>query len=585
MPMQQLTVVRAAIGLAQGLALYLLHAAHLAKAWPATEGMLYAGTLAVAVFVPTVAIAGLGSMRRSTLAIWTIAALGFSAAIGAYDIWREPVTGSADAPRIVPGFMTWVTLAAATFIVHSLVAAGDADRAAIARYPTYFDVSWKHGVQAVLCGLFVGAFWGLLWLGASLFMLIKVEFLSSLIKQLWFSIPVTLMTLACAVHVTDVSAGLVAGARTLKLTLLSWLLPLMTAFAVLFLVALPFAGLEPLWSTRRATGILLASVAALVFLINAAYQDGLPETPIAPILRWSRAIASVALVPLIVLAGYGLMLRVQQYGWTPQRIIALACVAVGACYAAGYAFAVARSQLALKQLERTNIFTASAIVAVLVALVSPIADPARISVADQVARLRAGEVAPERFDFAFLRFNAGRYGTEALERLARDGGEPAVMQRVQQALAAKTPWQLREQVQPKATPETRAANITVVHSGGRTALPDAFLRQEWTGTLQWRVPRCLTAPDKARCDALLVDLDGDAQDEIVVIGTPGAAAAFGNVGGQWILLGTLANINCKGARDALKSGGLELVAPKLKDIEVGGQRLRVNTECNPPSTP
>jgi hypothetical protein len=186
------------------------------------------------------------------------------------------------------------------------------------------------------------------------------------------------------------------------LTLLSWLLPVMTLFAVLFVLALPVVGLEPLWATRRATGILLASVAALVFLINAAYQDGKPQTPIASLLRQSRWLAAIVIVPLAVLAGYGVLLRVEQYGWTPERVIAAACVTVAACYATGYALAAIVSRLALRQLELTNVLTACVIIAVLLALLSPIADPARISVIDQINRLNSGRTAPDKFDFAFL---------------------------------------------------------------------------------------------------------------------------------------------------------------------------------------
>src|SRR5262249_15419793 len=150
--------------------------------------------------------------------------------------------------------------------------------------------------------------------------------------------------------------------------------------------------------------------AALVFLINATYQDGQPEAPVAPVLRYSCTIATIALAPLVALAGYGVILRVQQYGWTPQRIIALACVGVAACYALGYAIAIARSGLPLRGLESTNVAVAFIILAVLLFLFTPAGDPARISVADQVGRLEAGKISPDQFDFAFLRSGSGRYG-------------------------------------------------------------------------------------------------------------------------------------------------------------------------------
>src|SRR5579862_9521094 len=49
--------------------------------------------------------------------------------------------------------------------------------------PHYFDISWNLGVQVALALLFVGALWLLLWLGASLFELIKIDVLRELIKK------------------------------------------------------------------------------------------------------------------------------------------------------------------------------------------------------------------------------------------------------------------------------------------------------------------------------------------------------------------------------------------------------------------
>ena len=77
--------------------------------------------------------------------------------------------------------------------------------------------------------------------------------------------------------------------------LLSWLLPVMTLLAIAFLLALPFTGLEPLWSTRQATAILLTASSALVVLINAGYQDGRYASPAT--LRYASRTAALVLIP------------------------------------------------------------------------------------------------------------------------------------------------------------------------------------------------------------------------------------------------------------------------------------------------
>src|SRR5262245_15947096 len=295
--------------------------------------MLYAPLIVVFAFVPLIAIVGLGNLRPRVLALWTAVAIALCAGLAMYDMFRDPGTDA----RHDPQALVWAALTAGLFIAHSLIVAGSTDKRYLASYATDFAVSWKLALQGALAGVFVGAFWLLLWIGAELFRLIRIEFLANLIKQNWFGLPATTFVFACALHITDARAGIVEGTRTLALALLSWLLPVMTLFCIAFVVALPFTGLEPLWSTRRATAILLVAGAALVVLINAAYQDGRYDSP--ALLRYASRAAALVLVPLVGLAAYALALRVTQYGLTPQRVNACACIVLTRCYAIGYAAA------------------------------------------------------------------------------------------------------------------------------------------------------------------------------------------------------------------------------------------------------
>jgi hypothetical protein len=582
-------LIRLAIGLLQGLALLMLYQASEQKTWPATDGFVFAPLATVATFVPLIVISALGHLRLRTLVVWAVVVTVLCAGLAVYDIFRDStyVAATGSAPRVLPSWAMWWSLAAILFIVHTLTISGEADRKLIASYPTHFDVAWKHGVQFVLAVCFVSLFWGLLFLGAELFRLIRIEFLAELIKRTTFSIPVTALAFSYAIHVTDVRANIVQGARTLALILLSWLLPLMALLGAAFVVALLFTGLAPLWSTRRATSILLVAAAALIFLVNAAYQDGRSETRAAAILRYASRLAAFVLMPLVALAAYGVMQRIAQYGWTPERITALACVIVAACYGVGYLVAALRSTTSMAWLEPTNIFTSLVIVGALLVLRTPVADPARISVADQLSRLQAGTVTPEHFDFGFLRYRAGRYGMQALERLAAqtDGPQASVIaERANQALHAKSPGEVvRAAPQPPTTPAQRALHITVISPTGAT-LPEDFVQQDWNAFQQrWRLPSCLVSD--VQCDAMLTDLDGDGQPEILLFNLPaGAAAAFkkGLADKTWIYLGAVANANCPGVHDALQAGRFETTQPALKEITANGQRLFISTDCAPP---
>jgi|KBSSwiStaDraftv2_1062776.scaffolds.fasta_scaffold57490_1 hypothetical protein len=575
---------RASVGLAQGIALYLLYRSAALKGWPATKPHTFAALLVVAVFVPVVVVAGLGNVRSSTLFAWAVVSAGCCAGLAVYDIFREPLVAAGGRPSgILPVPALWLGLGSILFIVHSLIVSGEVDQRLLASYARYFDVAWKHAVQLVLAAVFVGAFWLLLLLSAELFRMIGIRSLRDLIERPWFAVPATTVALAYAIHVTDVRADLVRGVRALALTLLAWLLPMIVAFGVAFLLALPSTGLQPLWNTRSATTTLLIASAALVFLINAAYQDGQSGGSGFGLVRNARSVAALVLVPLVGLAGYGLTLRAQQYGWTPPRIIAGACGVVAGCYAVGYAIAALRPNLALKGLELTNIVTAYVIVAVVLCLFSPAADPARIAVADQLRRLESGKETPDTFDFKFLRFGSGRYGKAALDSLAQRVEGPnaaAVSEKAKQAMLLTNPWGGGF----RATVSQRTENIELVHPRGQV-LPDGFLQHDWsTQTVgQWSLPHCLTTAG-ARCKAILIDLDGDGALEILLFdlagrsGVLGAGAFKAGPDGSWTWLGPIPNNQCVQVLDALETGQFRAVEPRLKDIDANGIRLRVSSE-------
>lgn len=592
MSRQSLAAVRALSGLAQGAALYLLYEAAASRAWPASNDQVFAPLVLTTSLVPVLLVAGLGSLRLRTLAVWITAATLIVAALGVYDIFHAPETGLFGPGRgqaRMPSFALELASACGLFIANALVVSGEADRAFVAAYGRYFDVAWKQAVQVALTAVFVGVLWGLLALGAALFRLIGIAAFEQLLKTPWFALPVTSLAVALALHVTDIQAGLVRGVRTLALTLLSWLLPLTTVIAAGFVLTLPFTGLDPLWSTHLATPLLLITATALVVLVNAAYQEGAGRAhPVAAVLRGTGVVAAVALTPLVALAAYAVLLRVRQHGWTPERIVATAAVVVAACYAAGYGVAAMSGRPWLHGVERTNVAASFTVLAVLLALLSPLADPVRIAVADQVARLEAGRTPVEEFDFAFLRFNGGRYGRAELERLRNksDGPDAAPIAReALRALTATSAYKVPPATPGGPTPQERAANIAVAYPNGQP-LPVTFVRQDWNAapdkTRHWS---CLTGFSK--CDAVLVDVDGDGAAEILLAPArphPGVLV-YKEIAGTWSILGRMQNAGCPGAWDAVLAGRFDLAAQTFREIRVAGASLQLaleNPGCGAP---
>jgi hypothetical protein len=238
--------------------------------------------------VPLIPLAALSAMRRMSLIVWSLVATVLTAILAVHAAWTGAEPARLGAGPLSPPI--FIAAAALLFIAHHLVQPAEAVRRPVAPYADYFDLAWTNAVRLVLSLAFTGAFWLLLFLAGALFKLIGVEAIQKLIGETAFAFPATGLMFAAAVHMavqlTEARAGLVRGVRTVGLILLAWLSPLMVVIAAGFLATLPFTGLAPLWGTKAATALLLSAAAALVALINAAYQDGVEPPHLVP--RWPR---------------------------------------------------------------------------------------------------------------------------------------------------------------------------------------------------------------------------------------------------------------------------------------------------------
>lgn len=551
--------IRLAIGLVQGIVLFLLQKADESKAWPATAPMLYAPLLVCALMVPLLPLAALSAMRRTALVAWTVLATALAAILAVHAAWVEAEPGRLGAGPLSPPI--FFAVAALLFIAHHLIQPADAARKPVAPYADYFDLAWTNAIRLFLSLAFTGAFWLLLFLAGALFKLIGVTAIQKLIGETAFAFPATGLMFAAAVHMavqlTEARAGLVRGVRTVGLTLLAWLSPLMVVIAAGFLATLPFTGLAPLWSTKAAASLLLSAAAALIILINAAYQDGIEPPHAIP--RWAARAAGLLLIPIVILAAYALWLRIDQYGLTPDRVFATVYLVVAVGFTIGYALAALRPGPWMKPLERTNIVMAAICVLLLIALFTPIADPARLSVASQVKRLESGRVSAEKFDYAFLRFESGRYGREALDRL-KTAKDPQASRRAREVKAETT--------RPLPAPKSPDYAAMAIYPAG-AKLPDTFLRQASGASLRGGCDGPVSG-----CFAVLLDIDSDGSDE-VLLGSGATLDAYKSVAGQWRRVARTSSYCWTGdLQTELRSGKARLGPPVTRrDVIIGDHAL------------
>jgi hypothetical protein len=540
--------------------------------------------LLVALFAPPILLGGFGRIRALPLAVWTLVA----SAILAWFAWHNAKAGIwngvYDANRIEPAFQVVFFSAVFVFVGHHLVGPADEAKKLVAPYASYFDWAWKDAVQVALSLAFVGVLWASLELGAELFSLIGIKALKDGLHQGWIAGPLTGVGFAAGVQLTDVRVALIRGVRMVGLVLLSWLLPVMTALIVAFLAALPLTGLAPLFGTRSGAGTVLSASAALIVLTSAAYQDGAAKVPV--VLRWSGRAAGLALVPLTLIAADAIWQRVAQYGLTPSRIASIAIWLVAAGFAVGYALGAARRQGAwMKPLEFTNVVMARVVMLMILVIFTPIADPARLSVDDQVGRLLAGKIAPEKFDFDFLTYKSGRYGSDALVRLSALKGSPRSLQIASLAQVAKA----AQNPTAPALPQTLAQRVTVYPTG--QTLPPSFLAQDWSSQPEYQ--SCFTNIDPlSHCQAFLVDIDGDGVAEVLLTTQTGDAGvnldAFKLTGGAWKRIGEL-DVACADQVAALRAGQVNLARQKGVDVMLAGRAARFEAplaeDCPPAKSP
>ena len=363
MSQKNAAVTRFFIGLFQGLILYGLYFLKTHGIFPTTIPSVFVILSMIFLFLPLIVTQGLTNIHAKTLFIWSACAVIVLICLSYYDVWRSDPTYSFQS--FTPSFTLFFSTIIMFFITHALITAGDKDSSVLARYTTYFDVSWKMVIQALLSLIFLSLFWMLLTLGQSLLSTVKLYFLEHLMNTSWFTTIASTMIIHLGLHVTDVNVNLVRGIRTTILTMLSWLLPLLTLLLVGFLIGLVHSGFS---TPKEELAFLLQSLIFwLILLINATYQDG---RPLSRFLHYTCALAMILLTLPVALSVYRLGFEISHTGWLTKYIWETALLLIEIFYALGYVYAA----FSLKRIEKCNIFASIFTVIILLLLSTPIVE-------------------------------------------------------------------------------------------------------------------------------------------------------------------------------------------------------------------
>ncbi len=514
--------------------------------------------------------AGAAVMRRVSLAIWS----ALAGAVLLFILWHVRIySGDASSSEL----QSILILLALTFIANELVSSADQAGKPFAPYELYFDEAWKRGVQLILAIGFTLLFWGILQLGAALLGFIGFKWLTELLQNEYFGFPITGLAFASAVHLGDIQPKLLANVRGLALGVLAWLLPVITLIGAIFAVSLAFSGLQPLWDTKAATATLLGACIGFVLLINAAFQQGETDRTVQVVLKWCVRLAAILLLVFAILAAWSLGLRINQYGLTIDRTLAGMVVVIALAYGIGYSVAIFWRGPWMELLKPLNIGLAVFKCVVFIAILTPLASPARLSVDNQVKRLASGLVKPEKFDWWLLRYDTGTYGTKALDQLTQS--QNAAIAKVAAKAKANLLGERRHFLEDSETAEKNRPDLSalevVVPKGA--SLPASFVAQRFDGETIPFVPDCLvTKPikDQPTCKAALLDLDADTKPEVIIFSTSGSITGFKQKDETWDGLRTESAANSQDIVKSLETGDIRMVEPRFKDVMIGEVRVR-----------
>jgi len=396
-----------AIGLVQGLLLWL--ASSLSE-----PGIKFA--LATAALVGGINLLLLGENIRLRGTAWLV--LGLTAVMTATSAW---VYWEGDEVWRSSSWLTgsWTFFAVViTYICTVFILSWPTREGRFPRYEDLFRHAWDT-VFIVLLGLLLNAvFWALLLLWGSLFKMLGVVALNQLFTTDGFMYVSSAMVFALGVHMGREKDRVIGLLRGILLTLCRFLLPLSSLIAIVFTLALPFSGLEPIWDTGYSTPIMLWLVAANLFLLNGVFQDGSQGSGYPKWLLRMVDVCLLCLPVLVVLAGYSSWLCIEQYGLTPTRILAMLLVLVVFAHSVAAVWAALVPQASwLGSLRISNPLIALFCVVLLLAIHTPWFSPLQFSAKNQVQRVLSGKASVETFDADTLRYRLGPQGKQAYDAL------------------------------------------------------------------------------------------------------------------------------------------------------------------------
>jgi hypothetical protein len=404
------------VALLQGLGLLLLHQSH-SFGWSISDSPAWLLACYAALLTgPSILIYGvtIETPRHfyTITALYTIVAFMLGMYTGSQLLYPE----HPDLPMHGFGFATIMSLLTFKVFVFAASMRNQAEQWHVS-YKLLFENTCRLIITLFLASIFSLIVWLVIVLWAELFGLINIELFKDIFYEPWFVYPA--LSLAHAIGVLKVrrSNKVVNTANHLIQTLSLAILPLLVLLSTVFLVALAVQGLEPLWE-NGGSNLVFVLTALVLFTLNLAFQQG-DCAPKMPKLAFQILLVCLALLPIYMgISGYGLWLRVEQYGLSISRLWAVFMWVFLTLYVTCYSISIIKNKLTwYLSLAPINTRLGLLLIAALLVSQSPLLDFKQLSAQNQLARIHNGTTQVNDIDVYYFAKDLGKAGREALHEI------------------------------------------------------------------------------------------------------------------------------------------------------------------------
>lgn len=414
--------------------------------------LLFLSISVLGFFVVLLSLAGPNSLRRGALP-----ALGLAVCVALLVIWASLRFSEVETflqSGLTPAALFMIYLVATPFLSVRL----EHGRAHWLDYAHLFQTAWGLIVRGIAAALFTSVFWGVLFLSDALLDLVNINLIEDILD-------IDIMPYAITGTVTGLALAVAHEWRAyvsphLLLRLFRLLVPLVVPVLMLFIIAVGFSGLEGTLTFFSETALLTAVAIGGITLVTVSVDRDAAHQVQTPLMVWMVRILAVLLMPVALLALWGIGVRVLQYGWTPQRVLAALCVFQIAAYGVIYAVVVFWRGDWMRRLRRANVGLALMSLLISVLWLTPVLNAERISANAQLKRILEGKTDPEGAAIWEMHRDWGKAGKHALYTLRQAKYFPnhdAILVLIDRAENADSSWEYKRETVAETTADTARA--------------------------------------------------------------------------------------------------------------------------------